>query len=180
MPYQACTVAAVVARLNVQYFLPAIQREFVWRPDHIAQLFDSLLRNYPISTFLLWDLKPENRDRWDIYRFIEHFHANETHNELATTAGVPQLALVLDGQQRLTSLLIGLKGSYTLKRKYKRRETPDAWVKHVLYLDLFQDPDREPEDGDLGLRYGFAFLPQRPNDDPDHCWFRVRDILDFD
>jgi hypothetical protein len=180
VPYQACTIATAVSRLNVQYFLPAIQREFVWRPDQIVQLFDSIMRNYPFSTFLLWDLKPENRDRWDVYRFIEHFHANETHNELAATAGLPQMALVLDGQQRFTSLLIGLKGSYTLKRKYKRQGDPSAWVKHHLYLDLFQDPDREPDDGDLGVRYGFAFLPQRPDGDAGRRWFRVSEILDFD
>jgi hypothetical protein len=180
VPYQSCTIATAVGKLNVQYYLPAIQREFVWKPEQIVQLFDSLMRGYPISTFLFWDLKPENRDRWDIYRFIEHFHANETHNDLASTAGLPQLTLVLDGQQRLTSLLIGLKGSYTLKKKYRRWDDPNAWVKHTLYLDLFKDPDRESEDGDLGVRYGFAFLPDKPANDDEHHWFRVRDILDFD
>src|SRR5437588_3223759 len=125
MPYQSDTIANVVNRLNLRYFLPAIQREFVWSPDQIIQLFDSLMRGYPISTFLFWDLKPENRDRWDVYRFIENFHANDTHNEFASTAGVQLLTLVLDGQQRLTSLLIGLKGSYTIKKKYRRRDHPN-------------------------------------------------------
>lgn len=180
MPYQSDTIANVVNRLNARYFLPAIQREFVWRPDQIVQLFDSLMRGYPISTFLFWDLKPENRDRWDIYSFIANFHANDTHNELASPAGVQQLTLALDGQQRLTSLLIGLKGSYTTKKKYLRWDRPDAWVKHTLYLDLFKDPEAEPEDGDLGIRYGFEFLPEEPESDETHHWFKVSRILDFD
>lgn len=180
MPYQSDTIAVVVSRLNSRYFLPAIQREFVWRPDQIVQLFDSLLRGYPISTFLFWDLNPENRDRWDIYRFIDNFHANETHNDLATTTGLQQVTLVLDGQQRLTSLLIGLKGSYTLKKKYKRWDSPDAWVKHHLYLDLFKDPNVEQDDGDLGIRYGLEFFPQAPPGDGHRFWFRVGRIMDFD
>jgi len=49
MAYQSDTIATVVNRLNVRYFLPAIQREFVWKPDQIIQLFDSLLRNYPMG-----------------------------------------------------------------------------------------------------------------------------------
>lgn len=45
---------------NHDYILPAIQREFVWRPDQICQLFDSLLQGYPFGTFLFWKIKNEN------------------------------------------------------------------------------------------------------------------------
>ena len=34
--------------------LPAIQREFVWRPEQICRLFDSLMQGYPFGTFLYW------------------------------------------------------------------------------------------------------------------------------
>ena len=44
MPYQSSTIATVINRLNRQYYLPAIQREFVWSPEQIIQLFDSLMR----------------------------------------------------------------------------------------------------------------------------------------
>ena len=44
MGYTSETIAAVIPRLNVQYFLPAIQREFVWRQDQIICLFDSVMR----------------------------------------------------------------------------------------------------------------------------------------
>ncbi len=34
--------------------LPAIQREFVWQPEQICRLFDSLMQGYPFGTFLYW------------------------------------------------------------------------------------------------------------------------------
>ena len=36
--------------------LPAIQREFVWRPEQICRLFDSLMQGYPFGTFLYWQV----------------------------------------------------------------------------------------------------------------------------
>ena len=45
---------AIVAIQNQEYILPAIQREFVWNTKQIELLFDSILRDYPISTFLFW------------------------------------------------------------------------------------------------------------------------------
>jgi hypothetical protein len=42
-----------------QYVLPAIQREFVWKPAQIEKLFDSLMRGYPIGAFLFWKVESE-------------------------------------------------------------------------------------------------------------------------
>lgn len=180
MSYQPSTIATVIKRLNVQYFLPAIQREFVWKPEQIIQLFDSILRGYPISSFLFWELEPTNKDKWEVYRFIEDFDVRGTHNPAASPHGVQQLTLVLDGQQRLTSLLIGLKGSYTSKKKYMRAGSPNAWVKQRLYLDLLKDPKANEDDVEIGVRYGFRFAEQQPQNTAQHCWFPVGRILDFD
>jgi hypothetical protein len=87
---------------------------------------------------------------------------------------------VLDGQQRLTSLLIGLRGSFTIKTKWKRWDDPAAWVRHHLYLDLLKDPRLEDESGDAGIRYGLKFLGQPPINGPDHHWIRVGRILDYE
>lgn len=46
MSYRSETIATAITRMNRQYFLPAIQREFVWKPEQIAQLFDSIMRGY--------------------------------------------------------------------------------------------------------------------------------------
>jgi len=181
MAYQADTIANVIKnRINDRYFLPAIQREFVWQPEQITALFDSLMRRYPISSFLFWELEDSNRDKWEVYKFIENFQQKGTHNELANTDGVKQLTLVLDGQQRLTSLLIGLKGTYTIKKKYLAKDNPKAWIKQRLYLDLLKGPKASEENGEIGIHYGFKFFDTPPANDNGHYWFKVGSILDYD
>lgn len=180
MAYKSDAIATVTRKLNSQLFLPAIQREFVWSLDQIISLFDSIMRGYPISSFLFWELDEQNRDKWEVYKFIEHARYGGTHNELASIDGVHDLMLVLDGQQRLTSLLIGFRGTYMVKKKYKRWDDPKAWVKQRLYLNLLKDPKAEAEDGEAGIHYGFQFLEKAPANDRPQYWFRVGKILDFD
>lgn len=180
MSYRSETIATALGRMNRQYFLPAIQREFVWKPEQIVQLFDSILRGYPISSFLFWELKPENRDKWQVYKFLEKAAFGGTHNELANTDGITSLSLVLDGQQRLTSLMIGLRGTYVAKKKYKRWDNPDAWSPQRLHLDLYADPGSDSDANEVGIYYRFEFLEDTPDPDEDHYWFRVGRILDFD
>ena len=181
MSYKPDNIATVVMnRLNVNYFLPAIQREFVWTPEQICRLFDSLMRGYPISSFLFWELKPENREQWEVYRFLEHARQGGTHNETANTAGVQQLTLVLDGQQRLTALTIGLRGFYETKRRNAWWNNPNAWMKKRLHLDLFKDPKADEDSDESGMRYGFEFLEGEPKNDLHHHWFRIGRLLDFD
>jgi hypothetical protein len=179
MSYKSETVANTVRRLNQDYFLPAIQREFVWDPDDIVKLFDSLMRAYPIGAFLFWQLDPQNRDRWEIYKFLQNAK-DGVHNELAVTDGIPQLWLVLDGQQRLTALQVGLRGFYTIKKKYRRWDDPEAWKRHRLYLDVLHDPRAPEEDGESGIYYSFAFHEKEPVNDAEHHWLRVGRVLDFD
>ncbi|EMH30974.1 hypothetical protein HMPREF1423_00418 [Helicobacter pylori GAM270ASi] len=58
------TIKEVVDELNGRYFLPDIQREYVWLQNadgkKIEQLFDSILRGYPIGSFLFWKLPKED------------------------------------------------------------------------------------------------------------------------
>ena len=116
MSYIPKTISEVVTEyLNRTTFLPAIQREYVWGTYGIEKLFDSIMGDYPISTFLFWKIKEENKNEWTAYEFIREFDSETPHNKEANLAGVNQdIYLVLDGQQRLTSLLIGLKGSYII------------------------------------------------------------------
>ena len=121
MPFQSETIKTIIDRLNVQYFLPAFQRDYVWKPEQIIMLFDSVMQEYPIRSFLFWEIRLENRDKWEIYKFQDQARfPRSKHSEQAFGEGVQQLTLVLDGQQRLTSFLIGLRGSYTIKKRYAR------------------------------------------------------------
>ncbi len=55
----AVTVQEILAGIHEKrYLLPAIQREFVWDQDQIRRLVDSLMRGYPIGSFLLWKSTP--------------------------------------------------------------------------------------------------------------------------
>lgn len=95
-----------------KYLLPAIQREFVWDPDQIRRLVDSLMRGYPIGSFLLWTVQPITATDYTFYDFLTDYH--ERDNPYATKATVPSgqgMTAILDGQQRLTSLNIAVYGS---------------------------------------------------------------------
>lgn len=180
MSYVSSTVGRVLDQINRTYFLPAIQRPYVWQPDQIIALFDSLLKGYPISSFLFWEIAPERRSDWEIYKFIENFRFGDTHNEMAEPDGRDVL-LVLDGQQRLTSLLIGLRGTFTVRSKYARRNNPDAWSKQRLYFDLLKDPSVESDgddEEDLGVTYGLRFAENEPTSNADHLWMKLGRILD--
>src|SRR6202035_2265731 len=88
-----------------EYVLPAIQREFVWRPEQTARLFDSLMQGYPFGTFLFWTVEPANSAAYKFYGFVRDYHEKDSPHcpELGT---IPDRSLiaVLDGQQRLTAL----------------------------------------------------------------------------
>ena len=175
MSYIPKTISEVVLEyINRTTFLPAIQREYVWDTDGIEKLFDSIMGNYPISSFLFWKIREEKKNLWTAYKFFSNFDKENPHNEEANLAGINQdIYLVLDGQQRLTSLFIGLKGSY--------RYFYYSWKETRLYLNLFKEPKRseDPEE----LTYEFAFrenaLPN-PKDSKAQYWFLVGDILNYD
>lgn len=180
MSYKSDTIATMIRkRINQTHFLPAIQREFVWGPQQISTLFDSLMRDYPIGSFLFWELEPENNNEWESYKFIESASQRGIHNELANTDIVQHITLVLDGQQRLTALNIGLRGFYETRRPRAHYSNPGAWNKRRLYLDLLQDPRTQEEDGEEGMRYGFAFLIDERDSfgSGGRYWFKVGRIL---
>ncbi len=180
MSYSSVTVAYAVKRLNVNYFLPSIQREFVWDRGRVVSLFDSIMKGYPISSFLFWQLEYGNRDKWGAYKFIENVKRKFTHNQPANLNGIREPIFVIDGQQRLTSFLVGLKGTYTVKIKYRRKKDPEAWSKQRLYLNLLKDPRIEENDDLISPSYGFQFFDDQPENTENEYWFRVGTILDFD
>ena len=174
MSYTSKTISETITDyVNRNTFLPAIQREYVWSTYSIEKLFDSIMCGYPISSFLFWKIREERKKDWVAYQFVTDFDKTDPHNEEANLSGVNQdIYLVLDGQQRLTSLLIGLKGSYSFF--YYR------WRKTRLYLNLFKKPtnDDNPEE----LTYQFQFRENdfiNANDSTPQYWYLVSNILDF-
>ncbi len=123
MAYQTpLTIESVIKNIDAKkYLLPSIQREFVWRPKQIEKLFDSLMMGYPINTFLFWEVPKGKAKEFSFYEFLRNYHQrNGKHNPKANISGSDDIIAILDGQQRMTSLYIGLKGSYAYKSPFRR------------------------------------------------------------
>ncbi|MCP9752339.1 DUF262 domain-containing protein [Ferruginibacter sp. HRS2-29] len=133
------------------YWLPNIQRPFVWKEDQIERLFDSILREYPIGTLLVWKTKSKIRRR----KFIDNYKLDIKLTDFYIPEDEKQKMLVLDGQQRLQSLYIGLLGSYEKKE---------------LCLNILSGELVAPED----IRYKFKFIADQDIKAP---WFKLKDIV---
>jgi len=79
--------------------LPMFQRDFVWDKSQTAKLIDSILKGFPVGTFILW----KTRDRFRHFRELGNLKLPEP------PAG-DSVQYVLDGQQRITSLYAVRKG----------------------------------------------------------------------
>jgi uncharacterized protein with ParB-like and HNH nuclease domain len=160
------------------YYLPAIQREFIWSPSKIESLFDSLMRGFPIGTFLFWDVSEPRIHEFTFFELIKNFDVRYSRYKKANLVAKKACKGILDGQQRIMSILIGLIGSYTEKIKYKRKESSDAYQRRKLYIDLLY---KAKPDSDQ--KYQIRFLTERQVNlsvtSGTSCWFPVGDILRF-
>ena len=158
-----------------EYVLPAIQREFVWRPEQVCNLFDSVMQGYPFGEFMFWRVEAQHSGQYRWYDFVREYHQRDNPHcpELGPIHDKP-LTAVLDGQQRLTAFNIGLRGSMSVKLPYKWWNSSDAFPKRALALDLLAPPDPDEE----GSRYTFAFVNEdRIGLEGSRLWFRVSDIM---
>jgi hypothetical protein len=172
MEYRPVRIKDVISATNKDYFLPAIQREFVWEPDQIERLFDSILGDYPIGSFLFWKVDEKNKEEWATFEFIRQFDKEHPNNPEANLKGIARdIYLILDGQQRITSLYIGLKGSY---RFFHYR-----WQTRKLYLNILKRPVPN-EDDPQELIHQFSFRESPEAKDNSELWYEVGKILDFD
>ncbi|BDQ27088.1 DUF262 domain-containing protein [Helicobacter heilmannii] len=165
-----------------EYLIPAFQREYVWGPEQVARLFDSLMRGYPISSMLFWEVKDESKKSWKFYDFLQCFRQKfKTHNQHFDTAGYKDFYAILDGQQRLTSLYLGLFGRYDIHKRNKKWTDEDRnfWNTY-LYFNLTQS--RPTQLSDVG--YEFLWFERDKTeamfvDEHGQKWFRCGAIYDF-
>src|SRR5262249_25797099 len=175
------TIASMLDGIFAHDFvLPAIQREFVWSGSQTCRLFDSLLRGYPIGNFLTWRVPAQKTPEYVFYDFMRDYHQKDhPHCALLQPPANQPVVAVLDGQQRLTALNIGLRGSYAQKLPRLWWNNPNAYPVKYLYLDLA----RHGAEDELGMQYDFRFLTSSeagsPNTKDDAVWFRIRDIMEM-
>ena len=156
MKNQKQTIRKIVGFLNNAdedggFWLPNIQRAFVWREEQICRLFDSILREYPISTLLVWKSTSRIRHR----KFIDNWKHTLRLSDFYVPEDTKKKNLVLDGQQRLQSLFIGLCGSF------EGRE---------LCLDILSGEDAAPDD----VKYRFKFKDSAEIAFP---WIKFKDLI---
>lgn len=106
-----------------QIKLPMFQREFVWEKEQSSKLIDSILKGFPIGTFIFWKTKEELRSYKEV-----------GNHKLPETDKGDYVQYILDGQQRITSLYAIRKGI---------RITKDG--KEIDYRDVFINLDHDQE-----------------------------------
>lgn len=114
--------------------LPEIQRPFVWPNRKVRDLFDSMYRGFPVGYLLFW---------------VNGFA--EVHRQIGTDVKqkVPRL-LIVDGQQRLTSLYAVMKGIPVLRKDYSQRQI------HIA----FRPRDEKFEVTDAAIRRDPEFIAE--------------------
>ena len=85
MEYRPVRIVDVIRDINRIYFLPDIQREFVWENEKVERLFDSIMGDFPIGSFLFRKVLSENKNDWNTYEFIKNFDKEAPHNEPVIT-----------------------------------------------------------------------------------------------
>ena len=111
-----------------QIKVPKFQRNFVWSLEKTAKLLDSILKGYPIGTFILW----ETNERLNDIKNIGDLELPEIPDDI-------KVQYVLDGQQRITSLYAAFLGAKIQKEGEK---------KITNYADIYVDLDGDVENND--------------------------------
>ncbi len=174
------TVAEAILAIKKQdYLLPAIQREFVWTADKTVTLFDSLMRGYPVGSFLFWRVDEDHSQDYKFFEFMQSFDAQDNKRLKPYDIPTPrEQTVVLDGQQRLTSLAIGILGYRADRMKGKWANNPNAYPKKRLYLNLAAKYSGQEE---LDREYDFRFLTDEEAavSSGGEYWFPLRKVLEF-
>ena len=160
LSYGEASIYEIVNRIkNDEYVMPAFQRQYVWNMEQIEKLWDSILSDFPISTFLFWHLDENNTTndtffctfmKKMLFKNSKKQPANETYNIQTIDTSYVNTA-ILDGQQRLTSLYLSLLGDTELS---KGRGIP---YPSKLYIELDERKVETDEDGVNCKTYGIEF-----------------------
>lgn len=165
-----------------EYLIPAFQREYVWGADQVERLFDSLMKGYPISSMLFWKVRDDGKLKYRFYEFLNYFIQNKhTHNNLYDASSVNDFYAVLDGQQRLTSLYIGLFGSYAYHQyRHSYDYSENNYPTRHLYLNISREFQEEESD----MTFKFLFRDKKETnekplfvDGSGDKWFKVGHIV---
>lgn len=101
------TVSQLIEQIDTGVLgLPELQRPFIWKDAKVRDLFDSMMRGYPIGYLMLWQCPALEKKK--SIGVDNHSYASPT-------------AVIIDGQQRLTSLYAVMKGKKVVNSKYDEK-----------------------------------------------------------
>ena len=164
-----------------KYVMPAFQRQYVWSMEQVEKLWDSILLDYPIATFLFWHVDDDNVT-WDTYfctflskvTFDSRKQADSTNYELTSIDVKITDTAILDGQQRLTSLFLSLFGDAYIRQKHARRNGGGGLVTKLL-IELNKNKLDVDEEEYNSKKYDIKFSEKVGRLSPTQ--FEVRNIL---
>lgn len=165
-----------------KYVMPAFQRQYVWNMEQIEKLWDSILLDYPIATFLFWHVDDDNVT-WDTYFcnflseviFDSRKQADSVNYELSNIDVKITDTAVLDGQQRLTSLFLSLLGQAFIRQKHARRKYGGGLVTKLL-IELNKNKLTVDEEEYNSKKYDIKFSEKVGRLSPTQ--FEIKCILD--
>lgn len=181
--YESKTISELVEDIrDERILLPAIQRNFVWKEDKISALFDSIMHDYPIGTFLFWDIRGKDVNKYVFNTFINVYNEQTDIQRGDRKIDVEETASfigVLDGQQRITSLYLGMCGTFKLHKKGTPWKKDSSYAEHYLCIDILNYPHSEDDS------YNFALKEFREKDalgisEGDSFWVRVSRVMEKD
>lgn len=103
--------------------IPPFQREFVWKQEQVIELLDSIIKDYPIGSILLWETKDDLPSKRNIGGF-----------DLPNPTEDYPINYVLDGQQRVTSIF----GVFCYDLENVENEEYDSSIFDIVY-DINED-----------------------------------------
>ena len=167
---------------NGKYVMPAFQRQYVWSMEQIEKLWDSILLDYPIATFLFWHVDDDNVS-WDTYfcnflsevTFDSRKQADSVNYELSSINVNLTDTAVLDGQQRLTSLFLSLYGQAYIRQKHARKKIAGGTVVKLL-IELNKNRLAVDEEEYNSKKFDSRFAERIGKLSPTQ--FEVKNILD--
>lgn len=183
MSYENQTILRTIQGINEKYYLPSIQRKFVWSMQQIEALFDSILQGYPIGTFLFWTVEkgdnPSHIDQYVFYEFLSDYCDKGDSEFIQKKLNKPSLKekviAVLDGQQRLSSLYCAIRGTYAVKTS-KKISPHNQYPERELYLNLLY---KQKDESDAVNEFKFLTALEAQTHDVNNYWFKVKDVINW-
>lgn len=147
--------------------IPRFQRIFVWERKRIQELLDSMYKEYPIGTIFLWNAPAEYNH---LLRTVEYFEEQSVENNKG-------YSLILDGQQRLTSLYAVVNG-LTIEDEDYRKIVVDLNPRDPEKLFIYREPDNKRWVSIQDLLQGnFQIYNSLPTDEHRAKFVHCRDLI---